>query len=159
MPKLRTYLGRKVWESGYGKESLGCSNADINVVVKYRSVLWTPLFVAASFGHDAIAQLLLDYKVDPDPKDQDGRTPLSYAAENGHFAVVRVLLTMPNVDPNSRHAFRGRRTPLSYAAENGHLAVVTRLLERGAVPDARDQWKRTPLSYVVERRYGPAHMV
>jgi ankyrin repeat protein len=35
--------------------------------------------------------LLAQDGVDPDSKDTSGRTPLSWAAENGHEAVVKLL--------------------------------------------------------------------
>ncbi|KAH8761294.1 hypothetical protein BGZ57DRAFT_931726 [Hyaloscypha finlandica] len=37
-------------------------------------------------------------KVDADSKDEDGRTPLSWAAENGHESVVKLLLATGQVD-------------------------------------------------------------
>ena len=37
-------------------------------------------------------QLLFDKGADIESKDKDGRTPLSYAAERGHEAVVKLLL-------------------------------------------------------------------
>jgi ankyrin repeat protein len=37
-----------------------------------------------------------------DSKDSSGRTPLSYTAENGHEAVVELLLAEDGVDVNSK---------------------------------------------------------
>ncbi len=43
-------------------------------------------------GHEAIVKLLLEARSDFELKDSVGRTPLSRAAENGHEAVVKLLL-------------------------------------------------------------------
>jgi ankyrin repeat protein len=37
--------------------------------------------------------------VDPDSKDSKGRTPLSWAAEKAHKAIVELLLAKDSVDP------------------------------------------------------------
>jgi ankyrin repeat protein len=66
--------------------------------------------------------LLLEKAVDVDPKDNSGRTPLSWAAENGHEAVVKLLLLEKAVDVDSKS--NSGQTPLSRAAVNGHEAVV-----------------------------------
>ena len=71
-------------------------------------------------------KLLLGRGVDVDVRDLDGRTPLSYAAENGHEMVVKLLLDTGKVfmewgDNNGR-------TPYSFARKNGHDSVV-KLLE------------------------------
>jgi ankyrin repeat protein len=76
-----------------------------------------------------------------------GRTPLSYAAGNGHEGVVELLLETGKIEVNS--VDQDIRTPLSYAAENGHKAVVKLLLETGEVDvDFEDDESRTPLSYI-----------
>lgn len=77
-----------------------------------------------------VVLLLATDGADLNSKDtQCGRTPLSWAAENGHEAVVKllVLLATDGVDPNSKDIEWGR-TPLWWAAKNGHEAVVKLLL-------------------------------
>lgn len=90
----------------------------------------THLHISAYFGVDNVVQDLLGSN-SPDPKDSYGRTPLSWAAENGHKATVQLLLVTNEVDTDSKDKDR-RQTPLSWAAKNGHEAVVKLLLMKGA---------------------------
>ncbi|PMB67555.1 Ankyrin repeat domain-containing protein 50 [Beauveria bassiana] len=96
--------------------------------------------------------LLLDTdRIDIDARDTEyGRTPLSWAAENGYQAVVKMILDTGKVDIDARD--KNGRTPLSWAAERGHEAVVKMILDTGKVDiDARDKNGRTPLSWAAER--------
>ena len=47
--------------------------------------------VAASFGMETTVHNLLKSRAEPDLKDSNGRTPLSWAAEGGHLEVVKLL--------------------------------------------------------------------
>jgi hypothetical protein len=89
--------------------------------------------------------------ISADSKDEGGRTPLSYAAEKGHEAVVKLLVKRGDVKADSKD--KNGRTPLMHAAEKGHKAVVKLLVERGDVEaDSKDKGGRTPLSYAAEYR-------
>ncbi|KAF4983537.1 hypothetical protein FZEAL_1072 [Fusarium zealandicum] len=91
-----------------------------------------------------------------DQKDNNCRTPLSYAAEFGHDAIVQLLLEHRIddgtyvVNPNSRDEYA--RTPLSFAAKNGHEKVVELLVKTDNVDlNARGDYGCTPLGLAVER--------
>jgi hypothetical protein len=101
--------------------------------------------IASYFGHNTVVKQLLESgKADVDLKDKDGRTPLSYAAENGHEAVVKLLLDTEQLEADSGYD----RTPLSYAAENGNESVFKLLLVTGkADVDSKDKFGGTPLLY------------
>ena len=47
-----------------------------------------------------------------------GRTPLSWAAENRHEEIVRILLEPNDVDPNTADGYG--QVPFSWAARNEH---------------------------------------
>ncbi|KAK4147138.1 ankyrin repeat-containing domain protein [Dichotomopilus funicola] len=84
-----------------------------------RTTRVTGLHLAAYFGVDsAVPDLLGIYG--RDPEDSHGRTPLSWAAENGRLAVVRRLL---HLDADRQRADRSGWTPLYWAAQRGHRAV------------------------------------
>ncbi|KAF4438202.1 ankyrin repeat [Fusarium acutatum] len=117
----------------------------------------TGLHLAAYFGLRVEAADLLSIGMEPDVRDGWGRTPLSYASEEGHVALVTQFLSYP-VDPESRSDDDGLgspRTALSHAARQGHAEVVTILLKEGVNPDSTPsesggELNRTPLSYASE---------
>ena len=93
---------------------------------------------AVMSGHEVIVKLFLTRDgVLADSRDNDGRTPLSWAAEAGHLTIIRLLLSRDDVTADSQDS-RGR-TPLWFithrgytgkGAERGGIEAVVRLLEQ-----------------------------
>jgi cytohesin len=52
---------------------------------------WTPLFVAAQNGHEAVLRVLIKAGADINKAKDDGVTPLFMAATLGHEAIVQIL--------------------------------------------------------------------
>jgi Ankyrin repeats (3 copies) len=89
------------------------------------------IHLVAYYGLDDIMMGLVGKK-DLDIQDSHGRTPLSYASENGNEGVVNLLLAH-NADPNSTCAEGW--TPLTRAVESGGTAIVRLLLMNGVEMD------------------------
>lgn len=105
------------------------------------------MHLAAWFGLTRIILDMLRKGYDPDIKDSGKRTPLSYAARNGHEKVVQLLLSR-GADIHAKGSGPGDsggdhyysyfcQTPLMYAARNGETAVVRLLLFSGADVNAK----------------------
>jgi ankyrin repeat protein len=112
----------------------------------------TIFHIVARYGFSGVIPALFDLgDAHVDLRDGGGRTPLSYAAEEGHDTVVQQLLSCDGVDINAEDQ-RYRRTPLVWAARGGHESVVGQLL---ACDNVEVNWKdrcgMTPLSWAAFR--------
>ncbi|PCG88143.1 Hypothetical protein PENO1_111920 [Penicillium occitanis (nom. inval.)] len=138
----------------FGKEYLlaNCTNHSVSLRLLYEVMYqsyWAqpddvlPAHIATFFGLRKIMLHLSSKWLNLDMEDVHGRTPLSWAAEYGHEAVVKMLIEkLAAVDSVDRDG----RTPLSWAVENGREAVVKMLIEKGAAVDSVDTNGQTPLS-------------
>ncbi|KAH0539023.1 hypothetical protein FGG08_004417 [Glutinoglossum americanum] len=100
------------------------------------------LLLAAKYGYETIVRELLQKGSHPDPRDNNGRTPLSWASGNRDEYMVRMLLCR-GADPDSKD--NNRRTPLWWAAYGRCDAEVELLLQNGVDPGPKDDVGQTPL--------------
>lgn len=122
------------------------ANQGVNVDCK-DTFGWTPLFYAVSNNFKTGVRLLLERGADTGTKDNRGRTPLSWAAEEGNEDIVALMLTSNNVDVNSKD--ETGQTPLFSALKNGYMAIEMLLHVQGGSVVARDGHGLTPLSYAI----------
>ncbi|KAF3935194.1 Ankyrin-2 [Dactylellina cionopaga] len=103
------------------------------------------LILAAYFGLAKSVAAMLSHSVDLEVKDSlYDRTPMSWAAGNGHEAVVKLLVDKgANLEAED---VCGDQTLLSWAAANGNEELVKLLVDKGADLEAEDVCGRTPLS-------------
>jgi len=111
---------------------------------------FSPLGLAAVFGHKAALQVLLarGAEVDAVDKSQFANTPLDAAVAANHLEVVKILL-QNHASVNVRAA--AGHTPLHKAAMNGNLEIAKLLLEGGADVTARNDEGKTPLQCAAEK--------
>ncbi|KAK4265274.1 hypothetical protein QN277_026347 [Acacia crassicarpa] len=89
--------------------------------------------VAAQFGQTAfLYHIVSKWNADPDVPDNDGRSPLHWAAYKGFADCIRLLIFLD--------AYRGRQdkegcTPLHWAAIRGNLEACTVLVQAGKKED------------------------
>jgi ankyrin repeat protein len=93
-----------------------------------------PLLLAASKGHLDVVKRLLEVENIDINQTQKGLelTALHMACGNNHEKIVRLLLTQPDINPNS--ADHRERTPLHIACEKGNPAIIRLLLEKMTLP-------------------------
>lgn len=138
--------------------------ADINHISRDG---WSPLSLAALFGHVDIVKLLLHFGANlsgcnhkkqdvlqnsADPNQTDftrvlsstgQKLPLHFAAKRGHFAIVKLLLEEDGSEVNASDPVGW--TAIHFSSDAGHLNVTQLLLDCGADISMVDVEGCTPL--------------
>ena len=113
-----------------------------------------PGSVGGRWGKSArvVSFLFGERYINPNSSSKYGQTPLSWAVENGHEGIVKLLLERKDVNPDTPDTIDGR-TPLSWAAMKGYEGIVKLLLGRKDVnPNASDTTAgQTPLSWAAAK--------
>jgi len=111
---------------------------------------WTPLHLAAFFGHTKITELLLAHGADvaARSKNANGNRPL-HAALAGNHTFAAGLLMGAGADVDSSDAAGWR--PLHIAAANNNLDAMKTLIAQGADVHAANGEGKTALSLAQEK--------
>jgi uncharacterized protein len=129
--------------------------ADPTAINGFSSDGWTPLHLAAFFGHAKLAELLIAHGADVRARSRNanGNTPL-HAALAGNHQMVAGLLIGRGGDVNAADA--GGWRPLHLAAASNNLDAITALIAQGADVLAANGEGRTPLSIAQEKNHREA---
>ncbi len=116
---------------------------------------WTPLHLAAFFGHAKIVELLIAHSADvlARSRGENGNTPLHAALAGNHKFVAGVLIGH-GADVNAPDA-QGWR-PLHLAAANNNMDAIEALIAQGADVHAPNGEAKTPLSIATEKNHREA---
>ncbi len=144
---LNLYEASALGRAGRLKTILGQSRLRVN---EPNPEGFTPLGLAAFFGHPDAVKALLEYGAQVDLKDRSrfSNTALDAAVAANHAEVVRALLAA-GASVNVRDSVGA--TPLHKAAQHGNLEIVRMLLERGADVNARREGGKTPLADALDK--------
>jgi ankyrin repeat protein len=114
----------------------------------YRVLVQHPLHMACFLGVVAwVQQILGAHGWKPDfinSKDEYGKSPLSWAAENGRETTVKLLLGTGRIEVDLKDKLG--QTSLSWAAKNRQESIVELILATNqADVNSIDEWGQTPL--------------
>src|SRR5581483_10637517 len=114
---------------------------------------WTPLHLAAFFGHEELANRLIDQgaKIDARSGNAMKNTPLHAAAAGGQTALVQLLLKR-GADANATQ--EGGWTALHSAVQSGNREMAEMLIANGAHVNVRASNNQSPLDLALSRGHG-----
>jgi uncharacterized protein len=116
---------------------------------------WTPLHLAAFFGHTKIAEALLAHGADVAARSRNGNGNTAlHAALAGNHKFVAGLLVGSGADVDAPDAAGWR--PLHLAAANNNLDAIRALIAQGADVSAPNGEGKTPFSIAQEKNHREA---
>ena len=117
---------------------------------------WTPLHLAAFFGHPELAKALLNRGAQIEARSTNSmqNTPLHAAAAGAHLSTIELLLVQ-GADANARQ--HGGWTALHAAAQTGNRPMAELLLAHGAHKHVQADNNQTPLDMALS--YGRSDLV
>ena len=130
----------------YLAEQAILGGADIEKLWDWSGLLWTPLHLAAHFGHPGVASILTKHGANVAAIDINQQTPLHLAAKSGYSAVISTLVEH-GADTAANDL--NQQTPLHLAADSGYSTVFSTLVKYGANINASDSNQQTPLHLAV----------
>ena len=145
-PELDIFEAAALGQTGRVAELM---EADPALARAYAADGFTPLHLAAFFGHTEAARLLLDHGADLRALSRNhlANMPL-HAGAAGRSHEVCALLVARGADVNARQ--HGGYTPLHEAAQNGNRPLVDLLLAHGADPLSLTDDGKTPAALAAE---------
>ncbi|MDF7805809.1 ankyrin repeat domain-containing protein [Pontiellaceae bacterium B12219] len=135
-------LNAIVWSAGLDVPEAGIESGD-PIVTKNKSLLHA---IAKGDPQDVKNHILLGSDVNE--KNNQGWTPLHFAAVRGQLGCAEVLIAN---DALLNERTGTQKTPLHFAADRGFLELVQLLVESGADFSAQDDEGWTPLHYAAEK--------
>lgn len=129
--------------------------SDRSLVNSHSQDGWTPLHLAAFFGHKDIAEVLLANGADVHAQSCNAlQNTALHAAVAGQKAVLVPVLLAHGADVNARQ--HGGWNPLHAAAQNGDVELIQLLIANGADVKARADNNQSALDLALTKGHQPA---